>query len=199
MSRTAEGGDAVRDLLSVAGLLEEPELARLYTYLHRDGPATVQEAMDATDLPQGTAYGYVNRLEEAGLVEAVSEDQPREYTAVDIELSLSTGQGDREYTVTPMLVDAVSRRSMDDDIDAYVDRHGIDGLATGLTYAVARERGETTHRLMARDLDISALEAEVILGALRSVVHDHLDVDQSGASLDAVVEAENLDVDDAGE
>ncbi|EJN57306.1 transcriptional regulator, TrmB [Halogranum salarium B-1] len=38
-----------------------------------------------------------------------------------------------------------------------VNRHGVAGLATVLSYAVARERSEVTHRLMARDLEISPL------------------------------------------
>ncbi|ELY62537.1 DUF7437 domain-containing protein, partial [Natrinema versiforme] len=55
-------------------------------------------------------------------------------------------------------------------------RHGVAGLATALTYAVARERGEVTHRLMAEDLNISPLAAEMILQALRPVVHEHYDI-----------------------
>jgi hypothetical protein len=85
-----------------------------------------------------------------------------------------------------MLVDAVGRRDGNDDIDAYTDRHGIAGLATALTYAVARERGEVTHQLMARDLDISPLEAEVIFGALRPVVHHHVDVEVEGVGAETV-------------
>jgi hypothetical protein len=187
MSRTARDGDAVRDLLSVAGLLEEPQLARLYAYVHREGPATVKEAMDALDFPQGTAYSYVNRLQEADVLDRVTNEQPRKYEAVDIELSLSADHGERTYTVTPMLIDAVGRRNGNDDIDAYTDRHGVAGLATALTYAVARERGEVTHQLMARDLDISPLEAEVILGALRPVVHHHVDVEVEGVGAETVL------------
>ena len=186
MSRTARNGDFVRDLLSGADLLEEPQLARLYAYVHREGPATVREVMDALDIPQGTACRYVNRLQEADVLAAVSDEQPREYKAVDIELSLSTDRGERTYTITPMLVDAVGRRDRNDDIDAYTDRHGIAGLATELTYAVARESGEVTHQLMARDRDISPLEAEVILGTLRPVVHHHVDDEVEGVGAETV-------------
>lgn len=89
--------------------------------------------MDAPDLPQGTAYSYVDRLQEAGVLAAVTDEQPREYEALDIELSLSTDRGERTCTVPPMLVDAVGRRDGNDDIDAYTDRHGVAGLATALT------------------------------------------------------------------
>jgi len=193
MSRTSTNADGtvVREFLSVADLLEEPPLARVYAFLARDGEATVQEVIDALDLAQGTAYTYVNRLVDAGVIEQTTEDQPRRYVARDIELTVRTG--DREYTITPVLVDAVARRTSDEDIDAYIERHGIDGLATALTYAVARERGETTHRLMARDLECSPLAAELILQALRPVVHEDYDIEPSGASVTAI---ENSDATD---
>ena len=184
MSRTSNraDGEVIRDFLSVADLLEEPQLAQLYAYLAREGESTVQELMDALDLAQGTAYTYVNRLVDAGVIEATSEEQPRRYVAREIDLTVTTAAGDREYTITPALIDAVGRRATDDDIDTYIDRHGIAGLATALTYAVDRERGEITHRLMAQDLDISPLAAEIILQALRPVVLEHFDIETSGAS-----------------
>jgi DNA-binding MarR family transcriptional regulator len=192
MSRTSNrtDGDVVRDVLSVAGLLEEPALARVYTYFAREGEGTVQELLDALDLPQGTAYSYVNRLVDAGVIEVTREEQPRTYAVREIGLTVTGADDEHQYTITPALIDAVGRRETDEDIDAYIDRHGVDGLATALTYAVQRERGEVTHRLMARDLDISPLAAEIILQALRPVVHEHFDVETSGASLDDVAVAD---------
>ncbi|ELZ24366.1 Sugar-specific transcriptional regulator TrmB [Haloterrigena salina JCM 13891] len=188
MSRTSNraDGDIVRDFLSVADLLEEPQLAQLYAYLAREGEATVQDVMDDLELAQGTAYSYVNRLVDAGVVKVTDDEQPRRYAARAINLTVTTAVGDREYTITPALIDAVGRRETNADIDTYIDRHGVAGLATALTYAVARERGEVTHRLMAEDLDISPLAAEMILQALRPVVHEHYDTEAAGASLDEV-------------
>ena len=193
MSRTPNraGGDILQDFLSVAGLLTEPQLARLYAYLARESGATVQDVMDDLELAQGTAYSYVNRLVDAGVVDVTDDEQPRRYAAREIDLTVTTAAGDREYTITPALIDAVGRRETDADIDTYIDRHGVAGLATALTYAVARERSEVTHRLMAEDLDISPLAAELILQALRPVVYEHYDIEEAGAGLDEV------DVDDS--
>jgi len=193
MSQTTnrDDGAIVGDLLSIAALLEKPQLAQLYAFLTREGESTVGELMDALDLPQGTAYTYVNRLVDAGLAEPTREEQPRTYVAREIDLTVTAAEGTRDYTITPMLVDAVGRRTTDDDIDTYIDRHGIAGLATALTYATARERGEVTHRTMADDLDISPLAAELILQALRPVVHEHLEIEVSGASASAVEDATN--------
>ena len=198
MSRTSNrtNGDVIRDFLSVADLLEEPQLAKLYAYLAREEEATVQELMNELDLAQGTAYTYVNRLVDAGVIEATTDEQPRVYVARDINLTVTAADDAREYTITPALIDAIARRTTDDDIDTYIDRHGIAGLATALTYTVDRERGEVTHRLMARDLDISPLAAEIILQALRPVVHEHFDIEEAGAS---VADIEGVDRDIAGD
>ncbi|WP_224337910.1 DUF7437 domain-containing protein [Haloprofundus halobius] len=198
MSRTSNrtNGDVIRDFLSVADLLEEPQLAKLYAYLAREDEATVQELMNELDLAQGTAYTYVNRLVDAGVIEATTDEQPRVYVARDINLTVTAANGAREYTITPALIDAIARRTTDDDIDTYIDRHGIAGLATALTYTVDRERGEVTHRLMARDLDISPLAVEIILQALRPVVHEHFDIEEAGAS---VADIEGVDRDLAGD
>ena len=192
MSRTSHraDGDIIRDFLSVADLLEEPQLAQLYAYLAGENEATVQDVMDDLALAQGTAYSYVNRLVDAGVVDVTDDEQPRKYAAREVDLTVTTAAGDREYTITPVLINAVGRRETDADIDTYIDRHGVAGLATALTYAVARERGEVTHRLMAEDLDISPLAAELILQALRPVVHEHYDIEEAGASLG------ELDIDD---
>lgn len=199
MSRTSNqaDGDLVRDVLSIADLLEEPQLAQLYAYLARGTEATVQDAMDELGLAQGTAYTYVNRLADADIVEVTDETQPRRYTAKEIDLTVRAAAGDREYTITPALIDAVGRRETDDDIDIYIDRHGIAGLATALTYAIEREQGTVTHRLMAQDLDISPLAAEIILQALHPVVHKHYDIEEPGASIDAVDSGDADAADDA--
>ena len=195
MSRTAsrQEGEIVRDFLSIADLLDQPQLARIYTYLYREGDATVSKLIDALDLPQGTAYTYVNRLTDTGVLTPTRDSQPQRYEAVEIELTL-TVEGDREYTISPALIAAVARRATDDTIDSYIDRHGVHGLATALTHTIAREQGETTHRLVADDLDITELEAEVILQALRPIAHEHFSLEEFGASLADVVDAENLDV-----
>jgi hypothetical protein len=194
-SRRADGS-VVGDLLLVANLLENPQLADLYTYILREDPVTVREVLDAFDLFDERIHALMSRLKEMGVIEITMDSEPPKYRATAIELSLTTDQGGGTYTVTPALVEAVGRRLDDPDIDTYIDQHGIGGLSTALTYAVERERSNVTHRLMARDLDIAPLEAEVILQALRPVVHEHYDIENSGASIEDVVTAEDPAVDD---
>ena len=56
------------------------------------------------------------------------------------------------------------------------------GLATALNNTKARERGGVTHRMMAEDLDISPLAAEMILQALRQPVPEYEGREVSGES-----------------
>jgi len=176
-------GNVIRDFLSVADILKEPQLAKLYAYIAREDEATVTEVMDVLNLTQGTAYTYVNQLVDTGVLEVTSDDQPRTYATRDIGLTITTPDKTGSYTITASLIDAVGRRTTDEDIDTYIDRHGIAGLATALTYAVDRERGDVTHRTMASDLDISALAVEIILQALRPIVTEYYEIEQSGVSV----------------
>jgi len=56
--------------------LRSHSFAQLYAYLAREEDATVQELMNELDLAQGTAYTYVNRLVDAGVIEATTDEQP---------------------------------------------------------------------------------------------------------------------------
>ncbi|MFC7079603.1 DUF7437 domain-containing protein [Halorussus caseinilyticus] len=160
----------IEQLRTVLDLLETPKLARIYAYIFRHGPTAVPELVAELDVPQGTTYEYVRRLERAGLVSKARDERPREYEAEPLSLTLSAD--DETRTITPELVDAVARREHDEDIDVYIDRHGIDGLATALEYARQRIEGSVTHRVMARELDVPAVEAEIILQALEPVVRE---------------------------
>ena len=167
------GRPPIRQLQTVADLLETPALARIYAYTLRNGPVTVAAIVEALDVPQGTAYDYVQKLEAAGFVEKTRDRRPYEYEAGPISLTLST-DGETQ-TITPALIAAVARRDENEDIDVYIDRHGLDGLAVVLGYAAEYVDGSVNHRIAARELDLSPLEAEIILQALEPVVEEYAD------------------------
>ncbi|MCD2201646.1 helix-turn-helix domain-containing protein [Halobacterium sp. KA-4] len=167
------GQPPIQQLQTVANLLETPPLARIYAYILQHGPATVSEIVDELDIPQGTAYDYVQNLEAAGLVAKTREQRPYEYDAESIALTLSV-DGETQ-TITPALIAAVARRENDEDIDVYIQRHGLDGLAVALEYAYEYVDGTVNHRIAARELDLSPLEAEIILQALEPVATEYSD------------------------
>lgn len=167
------GQSPIRQLQTVADLLETPALARVYAQVLREGPVTVSDIVSAVDVPQGTAYEYVQKLERAGLLEKVRDQRPYEYDAESIALTLSAAEETR--TITPALIAAVARREADEDVDVYIDRHGLDGLAVALEYAFEYAEGTVNHRIAARELDLSPLEAEIILQALEPVAREYVD------------------------
>jgi sugar-specific transcriptional regulator TrmB len=173
MAQSATSTDSIpiAQLQTVVELLENPTLARIYTYALRSDDATVADFVTELDILQGTAYDYVRKLEAAGLLTKQEGDRPYEFEAEPLSLTLTTDGETR--TITDELVDAAAQRTENEDINVYIDRHGIDGLATALEYAREFVEGTVNHRIMARERDLSPLEAEIILQALEPVIRSH--------------------------
>lgn len=167
------GRAPIERVRAVVDLLETPVLARVYTYVLQNGPVTVAMIIEDLDVPQGTAYDYVGALETAGLVGQTRDRRPYEYDADSISLTVSTDGGSQ--TITAALVAAVARREEDEDVDGYIERHGLDGLADALDYATAVVGGTVNRCVAARELDLSLLEAETILRALEPVATEYAD------------------------
>ncbi len=68
--------------------------------------------MDELELAQGTAYSYVNRLVDAGIVERIYDGQPRRHTAREIDQTVTDANG-REYTITHASADRRGRSPRD--------------------------------------------------------------------------------------
>lgn len=154
----------------VFALLRNARKAWIYTYIRHHPETTIQAIVETLELPQRTVYEYVDDLEAAGFIDQANEGRPAEYTAQEIDLQLV--EDDTERRITAELVEAIARRTQDDDIDTYIDRHGLDGLAVAIEYAQEYVDGSVTHQIMAREQEISPLETGVILDALRPVVED---------------------------
>jgi len=142
----------------------------LYLYPPSPGDDDSGNIVQTLELPQRTVYEYVDDLESAGFIQQSNDGRPAEYTAHEIDLQLV--DGDAEQRITPELIEAIARRTRDDDIDTYIDRNGLGGLAVALEYAREYVDGSVTHQIMAREQDLSPLEAGVILDALSSIVED---------------------------
>jgi hypothetical protein len=166
---------AVNGLLSIAQLLEEPRLARLYTFVLRAGTVTIDDIVDDLEMPRTTAYSDAGTLVDLGVLVRDDERKTHTYSAVPITLTADL-DGD-EYTVTPTLVDAFGRAPRDPDLDLLLEKHGLGKLAAALTYAIPYADGEMSERVAARELDLQSAFAVAVLQALREVVHDMRTVD----------------------
>jgi predicted DNA-binding transcriptional regulator YafY len=155
------------DTVSVVRLIQEPRLAQVYTYASDHGPTTVSEIVTSLDLSERTVYDDVNTLTDAGFLSG-SNERPAEYEATPIDITVDTGESRRR--VTPELIAAVAQCERDDDLDTFRQRHGLDGLAVALDHTREYVSGETNHRIVAREMDVSPLEASIVVQALREIV-----------------------------
>lgn len=165
---------AINGFMSVAQLLEEPRIARLYTYILRAGEVTIDDIVADLEMPRTTAYSDTATLVELGVLERDEEQKTHRYTAVPI--TLTTNLDGNEYTITPTFIAAYGRAPRDRDLDLLVEKHGVGKLAAALTYAVPYTDGEMSERVAARELDLQPAFAIAILQALRDVLlemHSH--------------------------
>ena len=169
MSKTADAPErAVDGVLSVARLLEEPRLARLYVHALREGPVTIDDLTEALSIPRTTAYSDAGTLVDLGLLERDESEKTHTYEAVPAVLTAEF-DGDA-YTITPTFVAAVAQVPRDPDLELLVERHGLGKLAAALTYAIPYVDGGMTERVAARELDLQPALGIAVLQALREVV-----------------------------
>lgn len=159
---------AVNGLLSVAQLLEEPRLARLYTAVLQEDAVTIDEITDRLEMPRTTAYSDAGTLVELGVLTRDDEQKTHTYSAVPITLTANL-DGDK-YTITPTLIEAFGRSARDQDLDLLIEKHGLGKLAAALTYAIPYAEGEMSERVAARELDLQHAFATAVLQALRDVI-----------------------------
>jgi len=176
MSKAAGDSErAVNGLLSVAQLLKEPRLARLYTFILREGELTIDDIVNALETPRTTAYSDTGTLVDLGVLTRNEEQKTHTYSAVPITLTANL-DGD-EYTVTPTLIEAFGRSPQDQDLDLLIEKHGSGKLAAALTYAIPYAEGKMSERVVARELGFQHAFAIAVLQALREVVLDMQTVD----------------------
>lgn len=176
MSGTAGNPErAVNGLLSVAQLLEEPRLARLYTFVLCEGTVTIDHIVDELEMPRTTAYSDAGTLVELGVLTRDEEQKTHTYSA--IPLTLTTNLDGDEYTITPTLIEAFGRSPHDQDLGLLIEKHGLGKLAAALTYAIPYAEGEMSERVAARELDLQYAFAVAVLHALRDIVLEMESVD----------------------
>lgn len=159
---------AMNGFMSVAQLLEEPRLGRLYTFVLRVGEVTIDDVIDELAMPRTTAYSDTAALVDLGVLSRNDTQKTHTYTAIPIMLTADL-DGD-EYTITPTLIEAIGRSPRDQDLDLLLEKYGLGKLAAALTYAVPYVDGEMSERVAARELDLQVAFAIAVLHALRDIV-----------------------------
>jgi len=159
-------------MLAISDVVTNPRYAQIYARVLTLDTPTIEELSEGLDSSTTTVYEDVKHLVESGILARVTDTQPHRYRAHWIDLHV--GIDEDSYQITPALFVALARGETNENIQLFLDRHGVSGLATGLEYARDYVQGRMNARIMAREQDLPVLEAETILQELRDVL---LDVD----------------------
>lgn len=151
---------------TVVELLTQPALARVYVYVCYWGPVTPPAIVERLDLSKSTAYEYVDRLVDLGLVERDDSTRPQQLTADPVAVVESHAP----IVVTPTVLHALALQEVDEDIAYFLDRYGVGKLVAALRAAGLHYAGQTTQRMVASDIDVSESEAMLIVAALEPVL-----------------------------
>jgi hypothetical protein len=157
-------------MLAVSDVIRNTRLTRLYVRAFELDSPTVEELAVGLESSTTTVYEDVNHLVEIALLERVTETQPHRYRASRVDLTI---QADGEtFRITPTLLIALAERQSNANINLYIDRHDVSGVATAIEYARAYTQSKMNARIMAREQDIPVLEAETMLQELQEIILD---------------------------
>lgn len=169
-------GDTTELMGTVLRLLEHERLAYLYTQLIKRGEWTAtQDLIDASGLPQSTVYEALSDLRETPLVTAQKDGRQRLYRANPFQLGVLS-QGEL-VTMTPTTLAVVGQQVVDEDIEAFVEDHGIDKLLRVVEYVKPYIDGRMTERIAARELNLPTVVGMTVMIALEEVVKEMQRVD----------------------
>lgn len=108
-------------LETVVELLNRPALARVYVYVCYWGPVSPPDVVADLDLSKSTAYEYVDRLVDLGLVDRDDSTRPQR---LDVDPIVLLDQH-APVVVTPTVLHAFALQEVDEDFAYFVDRHGV--------------------------------------------------------------------------
>lgn len=157
-----------QSFLSAAELLNDHELARVYTDILLNRPTTNSDVASRLELPASTTSERVTHLKELGIVHDTSEGKANQLVTDPIEFTVSLDNG--AVTVTPTIIATYGAKAQVEDISLFLDRHGRAKLVEAVEYTIAYLHGEFTRRSIGAQMDLSAVEAIAITQAIEPIV-----------------------------
>jgi len=152
-----------------AQLVDNPNLAALYTEIRCNSTATAPELIETLAVSKKTVYDYLDSLEQAGLLSAVDDDGGATvYAAEPFKLTLTVRE--TEVSITPDLIAIIAHAPAYPIIERVLDDHGIVTFALAHDLVVAHSRGEVTIRQFADLAGLSAGTAYDLVDALYAIL-----------------------------
>jgi len=157
-------------------LLTNTSLASLYTTIRHSSTATAPELVETADVSKKTVYEYLHKLEQAGLITEIGDDDGTSvYEAEDFDLTLTVREV--EVSITPELVGVIAHEDEFPVINRVLDDHGLVTFALAHDLVNAHADGDITIRQLASLTGLSAGTAYDLVEALYEI-HD-LDSDST--------------------
>jgi DNA-binding MarR family transcriptional regulator len=160
---------AITGIPTFTELLDNTDLAALYTSIRQAGTTTGPQLVETTTVSKKTVYDYLHRLEQAGLISKVGDDAGTAvYAAEEFELTLTVQ--DTEVSVTPELVEIVAHGEEFPTIERVLDDHGLVTFALAHDLVTAHSEGEVTIRQIAELTGLSTGTTYDLVEALYSIL-----------------------------
>lgn len=160
---------------TVSLLVARPRLAYLYTELLKaDGWTSTRDLVERTEFSQSTVYKDMRTLRDTSLVSVRKVGRERQYRAEPFKIGVIE---ERLTAITPTVVAAIGRQAVDENVEQFVDGHGVEKLVEAVRYVKSYVNGDMTERIAARELGIPALVGMTILIALEDTVRDMEEAD----------------------
>ena len=164
-----EPPNSIANIQTFTELLDNTNLAALYTSIRQAGTMTGPELVETTTVSKKTVYDYLHRLEQAGLLRKVGDDAGTAvYAAEGFELTLTVRN--TEVSITPELVELVAHEDEYPAIQRVLDDHGLVTFALAHDLVTAHSEGDITIRQMAELTGLSTGTTYDLVEALYSIL-----------------------------
>ncbi|ERG94133.1 HTH domain-containing protein [Haloquadratum walsbyi] len=162
--------ETITGIPTFAELLENPSLADLYTLIRQAGTATGPELVETMTVSKKTVYGYLHKLEQAGLISKVGDETGTAvYTAQEFELTLTIRE--TKVSITPKIIEVIAQKNEHPAIERVLEDHGIVTFALAYDLVNAHSEGDVTIRQIASLTNLSPGTTYDLVEALYSILN----------------------------
>lgn len=143
-----ERPETITGLHALTELVDNADLAGIYTAIRSASTATGPELVERTDVSKKTVYEYLRKLKRVGLISEVG-DEGGATRYVTEEFTMTLTVRDVAVSITPELVASISYRDEYPVIERVLEDSGILTFALAYDLVKAHNDGDTTIRQIA--------------------------------------------------
>jgi DNA-binding transcriptional ArsR family regulator len=142
--------------------------AQILAYVAARGRATPEEIRKDIGMPKSTTYKLLSQLDKMGLVIRMKSNKLEVISVPDFVLTIKNTALVGECKVTPGNILAFDSAHTPTG-RMFIERHGPEKFAKFVDLYDSYGRGATTAQLMAKELDVTRYEIELLLSDIESI------------------------------